>query len=404
MKILIVTEVFHPENFIINDLAVELVKRGYEIEVMTRQPSYPQGYVYDGYTNQDYSKEIWHGITIHRFKTIEGYRDSKVKKILNYYHYVRAGKKLIKGLLDGIDLILIHQTGPLTLALPAVYARKIADIPTIIWTFDIWPDAVYAYGIPQVFPITSFLEGIIRKVYNNTDKIWVSSQRFKDTIIQYCKHVEIEYVPNYLLSTASVKSELRFDSSKINFTFTGNISISQNLDNTIRGFVRANIPNAVLNIIGDGSTLDRHRQLVSELGCSNVVFHGRYPFNQMYDILCQSDYLVLPLLAKNGLDKTEPFKIQSYLQAQKPILGIISGSGKELIETYGLGECALPDDIDDIARGFHDMILYTDEQKQNISRAAQQLMQTRFDRNRIITAIDNDIRKIVDNHIKQHSR
>ena len=55
MKILIVTEVFYPENFLINDLAIELVKRGYEIEVLTRQPSYPEGKVYEGYRNEDYS-------------------------------------------------------------------------------------------------------------------------------------------------------------------------------------------------------------------------------------------------------------------------------------------------------------------------------------------------------------
>ena len=35
MKILFVAEVFYPENFLINDLAPELVKRGYEVEVLT---------------------------------------------------------------------------------------------------------------------------------------------------------------------------------------------------------------------------------------------------------------------------------------------------------------------------------------------------------------------------------
>ena len=71
MNILIVTEVFYPENFLINDFAVEMTRRGHNVNVMTRQPSYPAGIVYDGYKNEDYSVEEWNKITIHRFKTIE---------------------------------------------------------------------------------------------------------------------------------------------------------------------------------------------------------------------------------------------------------------------------------------------------------------------------------------------
>ena len=58
MKILIVTEVFYPENFLINDFAKEMVARGHNVEVMTRQPSYPEGIVYEGYKNDDYYKIV----------------------------------------------------------------------------------------------------------------------------------------------------------------------------------------------------------------------------------------------------------------------------------------------------------------------------------------------------------
>ena len=95
MNILIVTEVFYPENFHVNDFAQAMVKRGHHVKVMTRQPSYPQGHVFEGYSNQKYSVEKWGEIEIHRFDVIEGYRDSKIKKIANYYHYVQRGKEVI---------------------------------------------------------------------------------------------------------------------------------------------------------------------------------------------------------------------------------------------------------------------------------------------------------------------
>ena len=49
MKILIVTQYFWPENFRINDLTQELVKRGHSVTVLTGTPNYPAGRVFDAY-------------------------------------------------------------------------------------------------------------------------------------------------------------------------------------------------------------------------------------------------------------------------------------------------------------------------------------------------------------------
>ena len=38
-RILIISEIFHPESGLVNDFAIELVRRGYEVEVLTHQPS-----------------------------------------------------------------------------------------------------------------------------------------------------------------------------------------------------------------------------------------------------------------------------------------------------------------------------------------------------------------------------
>ena len=398
MKILFVAEVFYPENFLINDLATELVKRGHQVEVMTRQPSYPEGVVFPGYRNDDYSKDNWNGITVHRFKTIEGYKTSKVKKIANYYHYVQAGKQVIQQIAEGMDVIFVYQTGPLTLALPAVFARKKYRIPTLIWTFDIWPDAVYMYGFPKVFPLTAFLSSILKKVYGQVDRILVSSRQFIPTIEPYSAHQPIDYVPNWLIAGEQVKSKLRLPEGKFNFTFTGNVSKAQNLENVIRGFAEAQLPDAVLNIVGNGSTLEAHQQLARELKLDNVLFHGRWPYAEMADILSQSDALVLPLVSKAGIDKTEPLKIQNYLQAGKPIFGVINGAGRAIIEEYQLGSCAHPDRLDEIAQGFRDMVCMTEPQKQAVAVQAQKLMAGRFNRERVIDQIEKILQETCDTH------
>ena len=63
MKVLIVSQYFWPENFRINDLSNELINRGYELDVVTGQPNYPEGKFYDGYSFR-FSNQNYNGINI----------------------------------------------------------------------------------------------------------------------------------------------------------------------------------------------------------------------------------------------------------------------------------------------------------------------------------------------------
>lgn len=395
MNILIVTEVFYPENFHVNDFAQTLVAKGHHVKVMTRQPSYPIGRVYSGYKNEKHSVEKWGTIEIHRFDIIEGYKESKVKKILNYYHYVKRGRDVISEIVTDVDVIIVYHTGPLSLALPAIYAKKKFHIPVIVWSFDIWPDTVYMYGFPDRFPVSTTVNHIIKKVYGNADAIMVSSKLFADTIRRYVPNADITYAPNWQIPAEERPTSLTFDDSKVNFVFTGNVSKAQNLENTILGFAKANLDNAILNIVGDGSYLPYIKSVVDKLGCANVKFHGRVPYNEISSVLKACDYLVLPLTSNSGIDKTEPFKLQSYLQSRKPILGIIRGAGQEIIEENGLGICCNPENTDDISSGFQQMLKLTSEDKNKISVSAELLMNTRFCKDAIMNTIESLVKRVV---------
>ena len=390
MRLLIVSEVFYPEDFIINNLAQEWHNKGHEVSVLTQYPSYPQSYVYDEYENKDEMVEDWNGIKIYRFPFIEGYRDSVKRKFANYLSFIRGGKKIARRIGNDFDVIFVSQSGPLTVALPAIAAGKKFNKPVAIWTFDIWPDVVWTYGVPQNMFTRWFLNRLIGYIYKNCDKIFVSSKRFEESIGQYTKK-ELIYAPNWLRPTEEVKSDLRLDPSKFNFTFTGNISRYQNLINTVSGFGKAQLENSVFNIVGDGSYLEQVKYYVEHHNINNVVFHGRKPYSQMNDILCQSDVLVLPLMPNEGIMKTEPFKIQSYLHAGKPIFGILGGSGKDIIVENQLGIVSIPDDVDAIAKGFCESVKFAKQHTDEVAVRARELMKTRFNKERIVETITSNL-------------
>lgn len=390
-KILVITEVFYPESTMLNDFIPEIVKRGFEVEVLCRQPSYPLGKVYEGYRNDKYSVDDWNGVKVHRMKVVEGYRESKLKKILNYWAFIRLGNQIAKKIGEEFDRVLVYQTGPLTVALPGVTIKRRYGIPLTVWTCDIWPDAVWAYGFPRVFPLPQLVRSIIRKVYRNADRILVSSKKFGEAINQHIEGREIIYTPNWFVAESEAMSPVKLNKGTFHFLFAGNISISQNLENVIKGWGRAGLNNAVLNIIGEGSKSDFLKKLVIQNHIPNVVFHGRWPSNQMQSLFSQADALVLPLLPIAGLDKTEPYKIQSYLKAGKPIFGVVEGAAREIIEHYELGVCAAPLHVDDIARGFAEMMEYAKEHQERIERNAFELLDGRFNRLKTIDRIISNI-------------
>ena len=390
MRILVFSEVFHPEDFMINDLVREWAKMGHEVEVVTQYPSYPQSYVFEGYENKGYQTEDWEGVRIHRYPFVEGYRDSKMKKFRNYYSFVQGGKKVVDSLSGKYDCAFVSQTGPLTVAYPALYAKKKLGLPVNIWTYDIWPDAVYGYGIPKNAVTEAMLGRMIRKVYGGCDRIFITSKKFAETIGRYSDK-ECVYAPNWLRPVENVVSAVRLAPEKIHFTFTGNVSRYQNLINTVEGFAKAELEHAQLDIIGDGSYLTEVKEAAVKAGAKNVVFHGRRPYNEMYDVMMQSHVLLLPLMPNEGIEKTEPLKLQSYLQAGKPIFGILNGAGREIIEENHLGLCAEPTDTAAIAEGFKKMVAFADEHVADVQEAAKRLMATRFNKQEIVKRITENL-------------
>ncbi len=63
-KILIVTECFYPEEFKINEVALAWKEKGYEVDILTQNPTYPAGKVFDGYQNSWFYKDEYKGMVL----------------------------------------------------------------------------------------------------------------------------------------------------------------------------------------------------------------------------------------------------------------------------------------------------------------------------------------------------
>ena len=388
-KVLVLCEAFYPEDFIINDLTQEWEKEGYDFEVLTRAPSYPFGKVYDGYKNKIYQKTFFNSIKIHRFPVIQGYHKSTILKILNYFSFVFWSFWIILFIGKRFDKVFIYQTGPLTLATAGIFLKKFFKAKVIIWTQDLWPETVYAYGFKKSKFLSFCLNHFVHWIYKNCDVILVSCKGFINRIKIFVPQKEVIFIPNWSLVEYNPVNKKELP-GKLNFTFAGNIGKVQNLDNIVRGFslfVKKH-PEVYLNIIGDGSYLDELRKIVSSENIENVYFLGRKPLSEMADYYEASNVLIISLIDSPLYEIMVPSKFQTYLSTCKPIYAVMKGEVRMLVEDNCIGIGANPSEIDDISRGFEAFVGISGIDLKNISVNSKKLLDSVFCREKIINKIN----------------
>lgn len=388
-KVLILSEVFCPEDFLINDLAREWESEGRQFEVLTRVPSYPFGRVYKGYKNKIYQTTCFNTIQVHRIPVWQGYEKSIVIKILNYFSFVFWSFWVILFIGRRFDRIFIYQAGPLTLATAGVLMKKFFGSKVLIWTQDLWPETVYAYGFKKTKLLSFCLDYFVKWVYKNCDSILVSCEGFISRIKRYVPDKEIVFVPNWSLMEYKPRGTVKLP-GRYNFTFAGNIGKMQNLENVVRGFglfVRKH-SDVCLNIIGDGSFLNELKAIVEKEAIPNINFTGRIPLAEISDYYQASDTLIISLKDVPLYEIMIPSKFQAYLSVQKPIYAIFHGEVRRMVEQYGIGLGARPTDVEDIAAGFSHFLYFSPDEKKRIKENEIHLKNEVFNRDKIISRIN----------------
>lgn len=381
-KILILVERFYPEDFLVNDLASEWKRMGHDVEVLTQVPSYPFDKIYDGYKNRTYqTTREFNDIPVHRVSTIFGYNTSVKRKVLNYLHF--AWLTSLWALWNGrkFDKVFVYHTAALTMASASIPLKWVWRKPVTIWTQDLWPDAVWGFGFKPSKWKAAMLNAFVRFVYGRCDRITVSCRRYVRRIKELTGR-DAEWVPQW--EPVEMMLPAKPSGGKVVFMFAGNMGIPQDLPNVIEGFVEANLDDAELWLVGGGVMFKPLKEKYGKT--KGVKFCGRQPRSEMPEWFAKADALIISLTDKYCL--TLPGKFQSYIKTGRPLLGILNGEARELIEEYGIGFTAKPDDIGDIADSYHKLYsVVRNGESVTYGNRAIELSTTMFNRERLVKAL-----------------
>lgn len=359
-RILVVTQYIYPENFKSNELVFELAKRGYQIEVLTGIPNYPEGVYYKGYGLFRNRTELKGGVKFYRcYQSPRGRNASGVRLGLNYITFVISATFWVFGYFlwkKRYDAIITHEPSPITQLIPACLLGIIKGVPVYSWIMDIWPDAIKNSVSPKIYKLVApVLEIITEWTYRHSDKILITSKGFEQLICRNADyHDKIIYFPNWSADMTEINSEHVIPKLPDGFRImlAGNLGEAQDLDSIGKCMILLkDHTNVKWIFVGDGSWKNWLDNFIISNGLTETAFTlGKFPGAMMPLFFMEADAMLVSL--RGGfidLDMTVPARVQSYMSAGKPILGMIGKGTIDLIEESKCGYAVSPGDYESLA-------------------------------------------------------
>lgn len=396
MRILIVSQYFWPENFRINDLAEELVRRGHEVTVLTGQPNYPGGTIFDAFRAEPAAFACYKGVRIVRVPLVPRGSGS-VRLLLNYLSFAVSACTIGLWKLRNVDFDVIFspQLSPVTAMLPAVLLRKRRRRPFLMWVLDLWPDTLEALGTVKSRRSLALIGRLVGFIYHRCDHIFVQSQGFVPNVLKYTRRpVAVEFLPNWSeempeMGQITPAPEVKVRQGSFSVMFAGNIGESQDFPTILDAADRLrDVSGLRWLIVGDGRMIAWVESEVARRGLSNVELLGRFPVERMPSFYKHADAMLVSLKAEPIFAMTIPGKIQSYLAAGKPVLAMLDGEGADVVRKSGAGIACPSGDARALSAAVVRMMAMTSKERGALGQAALAYSKTEFDRDRLISRIE----------------
>ena len=344
MNILVLSQYFYPENFKTNDLIFSLKKRGHKITVLTGKPNYSKTHFFEGYGWKSDDFETINDIPVYRANLLSRRNGGAIRLFLNYISFAILASFKVRKIKGSFDAIFVYQTSPVTVGIPAIYAKKLFKAPIYFWVQDLWPESLTAAGGVKNKLVLGFFNSLTKWIYNYSKKILIQSNGFRGYILnQEIPNDKIIFYPNptedFYKPLKQVKEYQEFFQNEFfNIVFAGNIGEAQSFKTIIKAINNIKELPVKVTVLGDGRYKKTALSLIKEKGLeSHFNFLGSFPPTEMSKFFSYADALLVSLKNEKIFSLTIPAKIQSYLACGKPIIASIDGEGAKIVNDANCG-------------------------------------------------------------------
>ena len=177
-------------------------------------------------------------------------------------------------------------------------------------------------------------------MYEKCDVILCQSKSIRNIINKKIPSKKTLFFPSWAEDIFNKKKhktfKLNLDKDNFKIIYSGNIGKAQDF-NTIIQAAKILKKNDKLKIkwcfFGSGSYLKKLKEeVLREKLSKDIIFKGTQDIKYMPSIYQQADALIVSLNSNKISSITIPGKMQTYMTASKPIIGILDGEAKNIIK------------------------------------------------------------------------
>lgn len=351
MKLLFLTQYYPPETGApqnrLHSLALNLIKVGFEVEVLTAMPNYPKMEIFPEYRGIKEMEETIDGVRVVRSSIYVTKEKGVAKRLMNYFSFVWTSMRSYKRL-SKADYVLC-ESPPLFLGISALYLARKLKAKMIFNVSDLWPESaeeldivsnkfflglaykLEAYLYKKSFLVTGQTQGIvadINKRFNKVPTMWLPNGIDKD--VYSFEDIEILWLEEYGIQ------------GKHLYMYAGIIGYAQGLDVIVKAkqWLMNNEPEIASGLefvmIGDGPEKDRLEELDKELE-TKIVFIPNTPKQKVMRMIKNASGYIVPLKKLNLFLGAIPSKIFDPLALGIPVLLGVDGEARNIFIDQGKG-------------------------------------------------------------------
>ncbi|GGI71294.1 glycosyltransferase WbuB [Shewanella hanedai] len=393
MRILVVSQYFWPENFRINDLCLALKDNGHELTVVTGKPNYPWGEFFDDYVNSPRSFDFYHDIPVVRVPMLPRKSGGK-NLLLNYISFIFSGSiygayKLRK---QDFDIILVCQLSPVTAAIPAIVLKKLKGIPLVMWSLDLWPESLEAVGVVKSKRVLSVVGKLVSWIYGHCDVILGQSESYLDAVRRRSGKAQLELFPNWAEDQFKIEAKkVDQPSSVITIMFAGNVGDAQDFESIIEcaKLLKESRSRVQFSIVGSGRKLIWLKSQIEDFQLDEYfILHGQHALEHMPVFYEEADIALVSLKPNDIFERTIPGKIQSYMLASLPILSMLDGEGKKLVEIADCGLACSASGHQQLYENILSMMSMSQERRRKLGANGKAFAEIHFNKARLVAKLE----------------
>ena len=337
-----------------HEMARVMVKHGHKVTIITSPVSYLTGQNQRGKSSWVTREEPEPGITILRAYTYPALHRSFFHRILSFFSFMFSS--FFIGLGVKSVTVIWGTSPPIFQGWTAWLLSRLKGVPFLFEVRDLWPAFAVAVGVLKNKFLIRLSEWLERFLYRHADEMVVNSPGFIEHI-QKRGAKKITLVENGVDVSMFDPNETGKDFRQSNHLdeqfivlYAGAHGMSNDLNVILDAAEKLHEDKGTTFLfVGDGKEKANLMRTAEEKDLTNVIFMPSVPKNEMNKVLAAADACVAILKPIEMYKTTYPNKVFDYMAAGKPVLLLIDGVIRQVVEKADCGVFIQPGDSNELA-------------------------------------------------------